>query len=126
MIGATRNSSVSSRLGKPLRVGKCVDLGNRFVASYRFDAWESQSETALVSLAGTNMVKSNLKDDIRSDDAEFTTLLQGVFREMLRQFLDLRIGESCIGFADREELAGLIVANCERIIAEQITPLSVS
>ena len=120
------NSAVSSQLGEPLRVGERVDIGNRFVASNCLDAWESQSETAQVSLARTNLVKRDLQNDLGLDGAESSTLLQGVFREMLRQFLDFRIGESSVSFADSEKLAGLIVANCKRVVAKQMASLSVS
>ena len=78
------------------------------------------AKTARVPFARLDRIEGNFEHDVRRHLEITSAIVRGVTAEMLRQFRDLHIGETAVGFADREQFPGRLVAHRKGVIAQHM------
>ena len=126
ITGHYSHSGLSALVHERARVGERVNRVDCLVASNRFDAREAQCESALVSRTRLNGIERDFEHGIGLHFTIAAVIRDRLLFEMLGQLGDLDVGQSAVGFSNRQQFARGFVAHGEGIIAQDMIAFAVA
>ena len=92
-----------------------VNLRHGLVGAQAQNAWASERVAAFVALRLLNIVEGHFHDHGRLNSSARAQIFDGMLQEIFCASLDFRIRESCIRFADSQELVTVTYVGSSRV-----------